>query len=424
MPAFTPDLVEEGRVHRRCYVDADVFAQEQHQVFGRTWCYLGHESEVPAPGDWKAASIGTRRVLLTRAGDGALHAVLDRCAHRGARLTDGDHGHDARFTCPYHGWCFAGDGRLLAVPFPAAYGPSFDRAAHGLHAVRIEAHRGLVFGTVDPDAVPLLEHLGHAGPWLDEYLDRNPGGGIRVLRGPLRHTFRGNWKLSWDNAADGLHATFAHRSYNRLGAGAETDTVLARDPGRTPMVAKDLGGGHMVVDQRPGLPAGAWPSMRPVPNVERYVAALVARVGDEHAADLLELATGSMVNLSLFPNLLLVGNHLMVVEPVAVDLTRLSMWLVASEGAPPEIGLLRPRVEEDFVAFGVPDDLDVFERVQDGLTRAPEVEWVDVSRGVDAGTDHLDADGLPTGPITSEVATRGYLREYRRLMSVPPAAHT
>ena len=82
---------------------------------------------------------------------------------------------------------------------------------------------------------------------------------------------------------------------------------------------------------------------------------------------------------------------------------------------------MRPRVEEDFAAFGVPDDLDVFERVQDGLTRAPEVEWVDVSRGIDAGTDHLDVDGRPTGPITSEVATRGYLREYRRLMSADQA---
>jgi phenylpropionate dioxygenase-like ring-hydroxylating dioxygenase large terminal subunit len=416
MPPFHPDLVQEGRVHRRCYVDPDVFAEEQTRVFGRTWVYLGHETEVPAPGDWKAASMGVRRVLLARTAGGGLAAVLDRCAHRGARLTDGECGRAARFTCPYHGWSYANDGPLLAVPFPDAYGPTFDRGALGLHRVRTEVYRGFAFGTVDPDAVPLVEHLGHARPWLDEYLDRNPGRGVRVLPGVLRHTFAGNWKLSWDNAADGLHATFAHRSYNRLGASTDTETVLARDPGRTGMYGKDLGHGHMVVDQRPGLPGGAWASMRPVPFAEEHTATLVDRVGEERAAALLELATGTMVNLSLFPNLLFVGNQLMVVEPLAVDRTRLSLFLVAGEGAPPEVDQLRPRVEEDFTAFGVPDDLDMFERVQDGLSRAPEVEWVDVSRGLGAGCDHLDAEGRPTGPITSEAPTRGYLREYRRLM--------
>ena len=49
-----------------------------------------------------------------------------------------------------------------------------------------------------------------------------------------------------------LHATFAHRAYNDLGADTDTETVLARDPATTPMEARTLGHGHMVVDQRPG----------------------------------------------------------------------------------------------------------------------------------------------------------------------------
>ena len=88
-----------------------------------------------------------------------------------------------------------------------------------------------------------------------------------------------------------------------------------------------------------------------------------------------------MVNLSLFPNLIFVGNQLLVVEPVAVDRTRLHLHLVLADGASEEVNLLRLRVDEDFVSFGTPDDLAMFERIQDGLS-IPEVPWIDMSRGL------------------------------------------
>mgnify|MGYP000025183048 CR=1 FL=1 len=44
---------------------------------------LGLEAEVPEPGCYKTTYIGEQSVLLTRAEDGTLHAMLNRCAHRG-----------------------------------------------------------------------------------------------------------------------------------------------------------------------------------------------------------------------------------------------------------------------------------------------------------------------------------------------------
>ena len=130
----------------------------------------------------------------------------------------------------------------------------------------------------------------------------------------------------------------------------------------------------------------------------------------------LDLATGAMGNLSLFPNLIFVGNQLLVVEPIAVDRTRLSAHLVLAPDAPAEIDLLRLRVDEDFISFGTPDDLDMFERVQQGLA-IPEMEWIDVSRGLRDGPDVPAADGVVTGPITSEAPQRGYLARYRDLLT-------
>lgn len=409
------ELVQDHRVHRRLYVDPDVFTEEMTKVFGASWAYLAHESQIPNPGDYVSTWLGLRPVLVTRAADGTLHGLLNRCSHRGVVMPADRCGTATRFTCPYHGWVYGNDGRLAAVPYPNSYGPAFDQDAMGLGRVRIESYRGFVFGTLAADGPDLAGHLGHARPWLDAHIDRRPGG-VEIVGQPVIQVFKGNWKLSWDNAADGLHATFAHRSYNELGQSAGTATVLARNPATTQMYGKALGGGHMVVDQRPGLPEGPWASQRQVPGSAEHAAALTHRVGTDAALALLESATGDMVNLCLFPNLLFVGNQLMVVRPVAVDETHLELWLTQAPDTPVEIRAIRPRVEEDFTNFGTPDDIEMFERVQDGLARVPEVEWVDVSRGIDAG-DWIDDDGLPTGAITSEAPMRGYLHHYRELMA-------
>jgi phenylpropionate dioxygenase-like ring-hydroxylating dioxygenase large terminal subunit len=397
------ELIRPDRVHRRLYTDPTIFDAEMGHVFGATWCYLGHESQLPDVGDFVTTSIGRRSVIVTRDGDGAVHALLNRCAHRGATVTVDQHGCARRFTCPYHGWTYASDGRLVALPFPGNHGG--DRADLGLGRLAVASYRGFLFGNLHPDPRPFDEWLGHAAPWFAAHVDRHPGGALRVLPTPARLEFAGNWKLSWDNAADGLHATFAHRSYNTIGQATDTTTVLARDPATTEMVAKALGSGHMVVDQRPGLADGPWATMRPLP----YTAELAGGLGAEDR----DLATGNMVNLSLFPNLILVGNQLMVVEPLAVDRTRLTLFLVFAEDAPDDVNLLRLRVDEDFMSFGTPDDLEMFERVQEGL-QIPEMAWIDVSRGI--GLDAPDAHGLLTGPITSESPQRGYLAEYARLM--------
>ena len=412
-PVFDAEaLVQPHRVHRRLYTDPALFELEMTRVFAASWCYLAHESQLPAVGDYVATTVGRRPVIVSRGADGELHALLNRCTHRGAIVVPAGNGCAKRFTCPYHGWTFANDGRLVGMPYPADH-PNDDRAELALGRLSVASYRGFVFGTLHPEPTPIETWLGNARPALDTLIDRHVNGRVAVAASDQRLEFDGNWKLSWDNAADGLHATFAHRSYNVLGRSSDVDTVLERDAATTPMVAKALGNGHMLVDQRPGIPQGPWATMRPVPFSEPLERSLLERGG---TADDLDRATGSMLNLSLFPNLLFVGNQLLVVEPLAVDRTRLHLHLTFSPDADPEVDLLRLRVDEDFVSFGTPDDLDMFERVQDGLA-IPEMEWIDVSRGLRNGPDVMADDGTVTGPITSEAPQRGYLAHYARLMS-------
>lgn len=54
-------------------------------------------------------------LALFRGADGAAHALVDRCPHRGVPLSLG-HVTGGRLQCAYHGWEFAGDGHCKRVP--------------------------------------------------------------------------------------------------------------------------------------------------------------------------------------------------------------------------------------------------------------------------------------------------------------------
>ena len=323
-------LVQPHRVHRSVYTDNEVFAAEMQRVFGGAWVYLAHTSQIPNPDDFITTRMGLRPLIVTRDSDGTLHALFNRCAHRASTVCQAECGSARRFQCSYHGWTYSNTGELVNLPFAEGYPSSFDRADHGLAAVpRLGTFRGLIFGTLNLDAPSLSEWLGPAAALIDGFVDRSPSGRIQV-RNCQRMVYRGNWKLAWDNAGDGLHPTFAHRSFvllnERQHGGARSLSQFKASPDDTGMYGADLGNGHMFVDQRPGLAQSFFQTQRPVPGLEFY-ADQVAREHGDGAADVLEMAPGSMINLSIFPNLLIKGNHLETVDPVSVGETRLHTWV-------------------------------------------------------------------------------------------------
>ena len=52
--AIWPAL-DYSRVPYRLYHDAEIYAREQERIFrGPVWSYLGLDSEIPEPGDFRA----------------------------------------------------------------------------------------------------------------------------------------------------------------------------------------------------------------------------------------------------------------------------------------------------------------------------------------------------------------------------------
>src|SRR5262245_58284096 len=104
------DLVREGRVHRLVYTDPAIFDAEMTQIFGGTWVYLAHESQIPNPNDYITARLGLRPLIMVRDDTGKIRALYNRCTHRGTALCRFERGNAKFFQCPYHGWNFSNTG--------------------------------------------------------------------------------------------------------------------------------------------------------------------------------------------------------------------------------------------------------------------------------------------------------------------------
>jgi phenylpropionate dioxygenase-like ring-hydroxylating dioxygenase large terminal subunit len=262
-------LVQDRRVHRKLYVDPGIFEAEMTEVFGQTWTYLAHESEIPNPNDYVRKRLGLRPIVVTRARDGVVHAMLNRCTHRGATVCRQDNGNARRFTCPYHNWTFNNEGELVAVPMPKAYGADFKKEELGLGKLRVGIYRGFIFGTFNHNLPDLSAHLGHAAALIDQWLDRWPEAKTVVRHNATRLTLRGNWKLVYDNCADGYHPGFSHESLlrmrkDRYGAGTDMQWVAGDvDDGR--QCVSELKNGLTFLDQR-GEIDDYWGQVAPMPG--------------------------------------------------------------------------------------------------------------------------------------------------------------
>src|ERR1700728_2293119 len=397
---------------------------------GGTWTYIAHESEIPNENDFITRRLGLRPLIVVRDSGGKIRALYNRCTHRGTTLCRWDKGNTKSFQCPYHGWNFLNNGRLRGVPWPEGYAADLRDPKYNLAQVpRVESYRGFIFGTLNLDALPLKEHLGPIATIVDEWLHRNPRGKVAVCEAN-RFRFKGNWKLAYDNSCDGYHVAYSHRSLleteNRFaGENAKGMAYYRNSPDTQPMYMRYTGHGNHFKDKRPNLekrPGGLWALESAHPGMEHYEAEFSKRYGDR-ALSLLDLAGSEPVNINVFPNFSLLGNHIQVFEPVSVDETNATWFgtMIVDDGslgedAVRDINSLRMRTQEGFPNFGEVDDIANFEQIQKALL-AVEDEWVYMNRGFDIpGRVKTHEDGSITAPATDEAFMREHFKEWKRLM--------
>lgn len=428
------ELIHEDRTHRLLYTSPEIFNEEMHKIFGAVWVYLAHESEIPEPNDYVTTKLGQRNLIITRDAKGTIRALFNRCTHRGTTVCRVGKGSAKFFQCPYHGWNFHNSGKLAGVPWPEGYsGDMTDEKYNLAQLQRVESYRGFIFGTLNAAAPSLSDYLGPIKKPIDEWLDRHPGGKIKLCEAN-RLKFSGNWKLAYDNSADGYHVIFSHRSLlameNRLKTEDEKGMAFYKNsPDTAPMYVHYLGNGHHFKDKRPNIssnPGALWAIEAMHPGMEHYEQKLRDNLGAK-ADHALDLASSEPVNINVFPNLLILGNHIQVLQPVShteTDTTWYATAVIDEDGeygdALDDINAIRMRTQEGFPNFGEVDDLTNFEQIQVGLI-SEEDEWIYMNRGLDIeGRVKTLDDGTIMAPATDEVFMREYMKEYKRLMKQTP----
>lgn len=382
------------RCKREVFTDPVLFEMEMKHIFEGNWIYLAHESQIPEKNDYYTVTMGRQPVFIARNKNGELNAFINACSHRGATLCRYKRGNKATYTCPFHGWTFDTSGKLLKVkdPLEAGYPESFNcNGSHDLKKIaRFESYRGFLFGSLNPDVLPLAEHLGEAAKIIDMIVDQSPEG-LEVLRGSSTYVFEGNWKLQAENGADGYHVTATHWNYAATqGQRKEKDAgddIRAMSAGGW---AKKGGGfysfenGHMLLWTR-------WDNPEDRPLYERRDQ-LVQDVGQARADWMIQNSR----NLCLYPNLYLMdqfSSQLRIARPISVDKTEVTIYCIAPKGESAEARAHRIRQYEDFFnvsGMATPDDLEEFRACQEGFN-GRAAPWNDMSRGARHWIEGADA---------------------------------
>ena len=408
------ELILRDRVHGSVYRDPVIFKLELERIWYRTWVYVGHESEIPKPNDFVAKSIGVRPILMTRDRDGQIHLLLNRCTHRGLQVCAKPRGNVQSFTCPYHSWNFAIDGRLLGYAFPDGY-QGLDKGALGLARVpRVASYKGFVFGSFATEGPTLAEHLGGAAECFDRLAATSPAGEVEITAGFLKHRVKANWKFVLDNECDGYHPAFVHSSIFSV---ADSGIGSLYGPKSTALT-RDYGNGHTEIDLRPefrrlGRPLG-WFGTSPE-RLPAYAAAMTAAHGEAKARQIMIDGTPHTM---IFPNLFIAEIQIFVIEPLGGDDTVQHVTALQFRGAPDLNRRMRQQTMGSVGPAGLllADDSEMYERTQRGM-HANASDWVYLGRG--EHREHRDADGFRVGHTTDEVPSRGIWRHYRNLMEQP-----
>jgi phenylpropionate dioxygenase-like ring-hydroxylating dioxygenase large terminal subunit len=190
------------------YRDSERFRRELERLFRATPHAIAHASELGTTDSFLRTTYAGVPLLLTRDGNGEVHALMNACRHRGMRLVADDAGCGKRFTCPYHAWTYSPDGALLAAPhFEEGFG-ELDKRELGLRRFACSERFGFIWVTlapargssVDGFLAPVAADLGGLGfPALG--IARESRLGVKA-----------NWKLLIEGGQEAYHFKVAHRN--------------------------------------------------------------------------------------------------------------------------------------------------------------------------------------------------------------------
>jgi len=262
---------------RKYFVSPDIFAKEQSEILSKRWLLVGHQSQIPKPGDYFVAPIAGESLIIVRDQGSTIRGFYNVCRHRGTRLKEDACGHASAIQCPYHAWTYRLDGRLIGAPHMDEV-PGFDKADYSLRAVNLALWEGFIFINLDENAMPLEE-------WFAPLNGKFSHWNMPILRPAKRieYDVRANWKLMFENYSECYHCPGVHPMLAKVSPYDSAENDLSEGP---------FLGGFMKINKGAGLTMSGKACALPVGGIKR---------ADEEEAD----DDGLVFYYSIFPNMLL-----------------------------------------------------------------------------------------------------------------------
>jgi methanesulfonate monooxygenase large subunit len=378
LPDVAAGLPPDRIVDNRVYSDPEVYRREVERVFGGSWIFVCHESEVANIGDFVATSHMGSPILVTRDHDRRLRAYFNVCRHRGCKVVMEESGHASAFRCPYHFWVYSLEGELVGLSGEESYeGSGFRKEDHPLVELSCDSVHGLVFVHLAEDPPALLDWLG---PEMADHLAKPLANADYVVVKHQTWELPINWKIFAENVRDGYHVPFVHPFFRK-----------ASPPGPYHLYRNGHAFQSLGMDPK-GIEPDLWAQIRqfPLPGVEE---------GEGYIANIFPDA-----NVTLRSNVISIDTQ----RTVAMDKVILENRTLGLAGDDEEVSRIRRLSQETWFQNPVElEDLPIFVAQQEGIT-SPHVRYSVIARGQDA----------MTGTRGDDNRLRHFWTQWRALMDV------
>lgn len=205
------------------YTSQAFYDAEQEAIFSKNWLHVGRLDQLAVPGAFFTGEVVGQPYIVSRTEAGEIRAMYNVCAHHAAIVVREPGGVASQFKCPYHGWCYRNDGRLLSSVRLKGI-QNFKAREHGLKPIQVDTLGPFVFVNFSVDPLPAVREL------LDEAVlePLEQFGRLEKLRFLRRVEYRlqSNWKVFCDNYLDGgYHVRVAHPD---LASGLDESAYVVR----------------------------------------------------------------------------------------------------------------------------------------------------------------------------------------------------
>jgi Rieske 2Fe-2S family protein len=193
---------------QRFYTDPTVYELELERIIYQNWIFAGHVSQFAEPGDFRVLNVAGESAIIVRSQDGELNGFANVCRHRGSLVCLDDNGNTDKFSCPYHGWMYDLDGKLIAArDMP----DNFDKESRSLKRVSVDVVHGLVFVCFTDKPLSLESCRRDLAEPMAMFDFEN----LKVAA-QKTYDIPANWKLSIENYQECYHCATAHPEYARM----------------------------------------------------------------------------------------------------------------------------------------------------------------------------------------------------------------